>query len=85
MNEDIEDLLALSGMLDRYVGVSNTMTHLRTARQKPSDVIVPRPAEYRWMNAGEESPWFPRSKIYRQMPDGLWPPAFDDLAVALKD
>lgn len=85
VNEGIEDLLALSGLLDRYVGVSNTMTHLRAARQKSSDVIVPRPAEYRWMNAGEESPWFPGSKVYRQMPDGAWPPAFDTLAATLKD
>ena len=83
-NEDIEDLLALSGLLDRYVGVSNTMTHLRAARQKTSDVIVPRPAEYRWMNAGSESPWFPGTRIYRQMTDGTWPPAFDDLSASLK-
>lgn len=85
VNDDIEDLLALSGLLDRYIGVSNTMTHLRAARQKHSDVIVPRPAEFRWMNAGETSPWFPGSRIYRQMPDGAWPPAFDAVSATLKD
>lgn len=84
VNEDIENLLALSGLLNRYAGVSNTMTHLRAARQKNSDVIVPRPAEFRWMNAGDASPWFPGAKIYRQMPDGAWPPAFDALSTALK-
>ncbi|CAN0437938.1 unnamed protein product, partial [Laminaria digitata] len=84
VNEDIEDLLALSGLLDRYVGVSNTMTHLRAARQKASDVIVPRPAEYRWMNGGDTSPWFPGTRVYRQMPDGAWQPAFDDLSATLK-
>ena len=84
-NEDIEDLLALSGLLDRYVSVSNTMTHLRAARLKSSDVIVPRPAEYRWMNAGDSSPWFPGSRIYRQMTDGTWPPVFDALSVSLKE
>jgi tetratricopeptide (TPR) repeat protein len=83
-NDDIEDLLALSGLLDRYVGVSNTMTHLRAARCKTSDVIVPRPAEYRWMNTGNSSPWFPGTQIYRQMTDGTWPPAFDDLSASLK-
>lgn len=56
LNEEIENLLALSGLLARYVGVSNTMTHLRAARQKSSDVIVPRPAEYRWMNTWAASP-----------------------------
>lgn len=85
VNEDLEDLLALSGLLDRYIGVSNTMTHLRAARQKTSDVIVPRPAEYRWMNTGEESPWFPGTKTYRQMPDGTWQTAFNKLSAALKD
>lgn len=83
-NDDIENLLALSGLLDRYAGVSNTMTHLRAARQKNSDVVVPRPAEFRWMNAGDTSPWFPGAKIYRQMPDGTWPAAFDALSTALK-
>ncbi len=85
LNEDIEDLLALSGLLDRYVGVSNTMTHLRAARQKSSDVIVPRPAEYRWMNTGAASPWFPETKIHRQMPDGTWSQAFYCLSASLKD
>lgn len=85
VNDDIEDLLALSGLLDRYIGVSNTMTHLRGARQKHSDVIVPRPAEFRWMNTGETSPWFPGCRIYRQMPDGAWPPAFDAVSATLKD
>ena len=83
-NDDIEELLTLSGMLDRYVGVSNTMTHLRAARQKTSNVIVPRPAEYRWMNAGMESPWFPGSRIHRQTTDGAWSSAFDELSSAMR-
>lgn len=83
-NDDIEDLLALSGLLDCYVGVSNTITHLRAARQKTSNVIVPRPAEYRWMNAGRESPWFPGSRVHRQTTDGAWSTAFNELSSALK-
>ncbi len=83
-NDDIEDLLALSGLLDSYVGVSNTITHLRAAREKTSNVIVPRPAEYRWMNAGMESPWFPGSRVHRQTTDGAWSPAFYELSSALK-
>jgi len=55
-NTDIEDLLALSGLLDTYAGVSNTKTHLRAARGKVSDVIVPSPAEFRWMNEGDANP-----------------------------
>lgn len=83
-NDDIEDLLALSGMLDRYIGVSNTITHLRAATDRPSDVLVPMPAEFRWMNAGDVSPWFPRNDVYRQKPDGSWKEACDALAAKLK-
>lgn len=80
---DIENLLALSGLLDAYVGVSSTMTHLRAARGGQSDVIVPLPAEFRWMNSGDASPWFPGCRVFRQPPDGDWPATFERLSVHL--
>ena len=83
-NDDIEDLLALSSALDRYVGVSNTITHLRAAALKPSDVLVPIPAEFRWMNAGSVSPWFPMNEIFRQLPDGSWRAACNALSQKLE-
>jgi tetratricopeptide (TPR) repeat protein len=82
-NADIEDLLALSGLLDSYAGVSNTKTHLRAARGKLSDVIMPSPAEFRWMNEGDASPWFPGCRVFRQSADGAWPPAFERLSMLL--
>lgn len=82
-NADIEDLLALSGVLDTYAGVSNTKTHLRAARGKVSDVIVPSPAEFRWMNEGDASPWFPGCRVFRQSADGAWPQAFERLSMFL--
>ena len=72
VNDDLEDLLALSGLLDRYIGVSNTMTHMRAARGGVSDVLVPIPAEFRWMNRGESTPWFEGCRVYRQGSDGGW-------------
>jgi len=40
---------------------------------------VPRPAEWRWMAAGDGSPWFPGFRIYRQGFDGNWDKALDRL------
>ena len=79
-NDDIENLLALSGLLDWYVGVSNTMTHLRAAAGGSSDVLVPLPTEFRWMNRGDSYPWFPKNTIYRQQSDGSWKTSSDSLA-----
>lgn len=76
LNDDLEGMLAVLEYLDDYVCVSNTNTHLRAALGKTSRVLVPYPADYRWMMTGDESPWFPGSGIYRQRPDGWWDDAF---------
>ena len=80
LNEDLEDMLALLALLDDYIGVSNTNMHLRACAGKTARVLVPRPAEWRWMLSGKSSPWFPGFRIYRQTPRGDWGPAFTELA-----
>ncbi len=72
LNGSLEDMLALMAQLDDYVCVSNTNVHLRAAAGRPSRVLVPYPAEFRWMAAGDRSPWFPATPVYRQAPDGDW-------------
>jgi tetratricopeptide (TPR) repeat protein len=80
LNTDLEAMLALMGALDDYVCVSNTNLHLRAAVGRTSRVLVPNPPEFRWMVAGVESPWFPRTVLYRQGIDADWSQALDDLA-----
>jgi hypothetical protein len=71
-NEDLEDMLALLALIDEYVGVSNTNMHLRDGVGRITRVLVPCPAEWRWMYAGARSPWFPEFPIYRQSAQGDW-------------
>jgi hypothetical protein len=71
-NDDLEDMLALLAVVDDYVGVSNTNMHLRAAVGKTARVLVPAPAEWRWMRQGPSSPWFPGFSIYRQSLQGDW-------------
>jgi len=75
-NDDLEEILALLGALEDYIGVSNTNTHLRAGLGGTMQVLVPHPPEWRWGIAGERSPWFPTMKVLRQAPDGNWAPAF---------
>ena len=65
-NEDLAQALACMQQLDEYVGVSNTNTHLSASAGKASRVLVPWPAEWRWAQAGESSPWYREARIYRQ-------------------
>lgn len=80
LNEDLEAMLALLALIDDYIGVSNTNMHLRAGVGKTARVLVPCPAEWRWMAAGDESPWFPGFRIYRQGLDGSWEAALTRLA-----
>lgn len=84
LNEDLPAMLALLDNLDQYVGVSNTNMHLRAGLGRWAHVLVPHPAEFRWMASGKASPWFPDFRLHRQDTDGSWERALEELGLALK-
>lgn len=79
-NENLEAMLALLSLIDDYAGVSNANMHLRVGLGRTARVLIPHPPEWRWMAEGEESPWFPGFKLYRQGLDGDWGAVIDSLA-----
>jgi len=79
LNEDLEGMLALLALVDEYIGVSNTNMHLRASAGRIACVLMPRPAEWRWLHGGDESPWFPGFRVYRQDTNGKWNAACDRL------
>jgi tetratricopeptide (TPR) repeat protein len=79
LNGDLEAMLAVLSLLDEYVAVSNTNVHLRASAGRASRVLVPSPAEWRWLAAGRASPWFPDTVVYRQTLNGDWKPALAEL------
>lgn len=82
VNNNLEDMLALLSLIERYVTVSNTNLHLRAAAGLPSHVLVPNPPEWRWGFDGR-SPWFPDCPVYRQSIAGDWQPALEQLGAEL--
>jgi Flp pilus assembly protein TadD len=79
VNDDLVAMGALLSVLDEYVGVSNTNMHLRAAVGKAGRVLVPFPHEFRWMESGRVSPWFPGFSVYRQTPQRNWQDALGAL------
>jgi tetratricopeptide (TPR) repeat protein len=80
MNLDLEDALALLAACDAYAGVSSTLVHLAAGVGTRTLVAVPFPPEWRWMESGDTSPWFPRASVYRQAADGDWSAALARMA-----
>ncbi len=85
LNDDLADMLALVGLLDDYVGVSNTNMHLRAAAGLPARVLVTHPGEYRWTLEDIVSPWFPGFTLYRESPGTGWANPLQQLVHDLKD
>jgi len=75
VNDNLEDMLALLSLLDDYGGVSNTNMHLRAGLGLSAQVLVPYPPDWRWLLAGDHSPWFPQFELARQSANGDWTPA----------
>ena len=82
-NDDLEEILALLAVLDEYVGVSNANAHLRAGLGRSMRVLVAHPPEWRWMHAGEHSPWFAAARTHRQDGAGDWSAALGSLAAAI--
>jgi Flp pilus assembly protein TadD len=80
LNGALEEMAALLCVVDEYVGVSNTNMHIRAGIGKTARVLVPFPPEFRWMHAGERSPWFPGFTIYRQQVPRDWTAALKKLS-----
>ncbi|PCJ17762.1 MAG: hypothetical protein COB04_08275 [Gammaproteobacteria bacterium] len=79
INNDLEEALATTALLDDYVAVSNTNLHFRASVDKPARVLIPVKSEFRWMVDGETSPWFPTFELYRQNDKSGWEDAFNRL------
>ncbi|HET8534662.1 MAG TPA: hypothetical protein VFL74_03850, partial [Sphingomicrobium sp.] len=82
LNGDLARMMALLALVDDYVGVSNTNMHLRAGLGLPARVLIPHPPEFRWLAAGDRSPWFPAFRLYRATASG-WGDAIVRLAADL--
>jgi len=83
LNDELEDMLALLGQLQDYIGVDNTNMHLATGIGKACRILIPHPPEWRMQVSGVQSPWFPDFRLYRQAADGDWRKALDALRADL--
>ncbi len=69
--DDLESLAALLCALDLTVSVSNATAHLAGALGAAVWTVLPVDHGWRWFGA-EESPWYPRMRLFRQRRPGDW-------------
>ncbi|MBX7072602.1 MAG: tetratricopeptide repeat protein [Pirellulales bacterium] len=69
---DLDDLAALIAALDLVITVDNTTAHLAGAVGVETWTLLPFSADWRWLVDRDDSPWYPRMRLFRQTATGDW-------------
>lgn len=60
--------------MDLVVTVDTALAHLAGALALPVRLLVHFQPDFRWLLDRDDSPWYPRTRIYRQPQPGQWEP-----------
>lgn len=81
--EDFADTAALTAALDLVISVDTSTVHLAGALGVPCWMASRYDGCWRWGETGEETPWYPSLRIFRQKRPGRWQPVIDAIAERL--
>ncbi|MCU0541345.1 MAG: tetratricopeptide repeat protein [Oscillatoriaceae cyanobacterium Prado104] len=82
---DFADTAAVISQLDLVICVDTAVAHLAGALGKPVWILLSFVPDWRWMLSGENSPWYPTARLFRQQKIGDWEPVFDRVKTALQE
>ena len=70
--------------LDLLITVDTCSAHLAGALGIPVWTLLRKSADWRWMEARSDTPWYPTMRLFRQRRLGDWPTVMDDATAALR-
>ena len=77
------DTAAVMTQLDLIVSSDTGPAHLAGALGAPSWILLKHVPEWRWALTGEETPWYPSMRLFRQQARGDWEGPVRELRAAL--
>lgn len=78
------DTAAIIAQLDLVVTIDTSVAHLAGAMGKPTFVLLPFEADWRWMRDRSDSPWYPSIRLFRQKRPGDWSEPLREVQEALE-
>lgn len=82
--DDLVDTAALMQQLDLIITVDTAVAHLAGALGRPVWMLNRFESEWRWLFHGEDSPWYPSMRIFRQPGPGRWDEVVARIAAELR-
>jgi hypothetical protein len=83
--ESFAETGALLESLDLLIAVDTAVVHLAGALGRPAWVMVPDPADWRWLLEREDSVWYTSLRLFRQDKPAEWGPVVARMAAALAE
>lgn len=69
---DFTDTAAIVAGLDAVVSIDSSVAHLAGALGRPTWLLLPEPAEWRWLRGVDRTDWYPGHRLLRQERPGDW-------------
>ena len=69
---DVRDAAYAMLLLDLVITVDTMAAHLAGALGRPVWLLLQHAPDWRWMDAGEGTPWYPTMRLFRQAVPGDW-------------
>ncbi|MFC1845734.1 tetratricopeptide repeat protein [Candidatus Dependentiae bacterium] len=79
------DTAAVMKSLDLVITADTSIAHLAGGLGVQTWIILPFPAEWRWLMNRDDSPWYPTVRLFRQKKINEWQPVVQKIKKALKE
>ena len=83
--QDFSDTAHLVKQLDLVICVDTAVAHLAGALNRPTWLLLPYNADFRWLRDRNDSPWYPSMRLFRQTARSDWQSVVEQLDVALNE
>jgi tetratricopeptide (TPR) repeat protein len=77
--EDFADAAAIIDLVDLVITIDTSIAHLAGALGKETWILLQFDAEWRWLLNRDNSPWYPKARLFRQPKPGDWLSVIDSV------
>lgn len=81
---DFADTAAIMANLDLVISSCTAPAHLAGALGRPVWTLLPDSADWRWLERGDTTPWYPTMRLFRQTAPGDWASVVAEVRAALE-
>jgi tetratricopeptide (TPR) repeat protein len=81
--ETFAETAALIAHMDLVVSVDTSVAHLAATLGRPTWILLPQAADFRWLRDRADSPWYPTVRLFRQSTARSWRDVLDAIAAGL--